>query len=95
MGTDFMSYNYPQGNVTFENKDYHSARDWYARAIQIDPSEYRYPLNKSIVNLNLERSECLGISVAQNVENPLIGGLKRSKMLPQPPSSPQKPQGIF
>jgi len=44
-----------KGNTAFENKDYHSAQDFYAEAIRIDPSEYRYPLNKSIANLNLER----------------------------------------
>jgi len=57
-----LSNIHPQGNTAFENKDYHSARDFYAEAIRIDPSEYRYPLNKSIANLNLERSEWLRIS---------------------------------
>jgi hypothetical protein len=52
--------------------------------MQIDPSEYRYPLNKSITNLNLERSVCLCICKTQNVEDLLIGGLKQSKMPPQP-----------
>jgi hypothetical protein len=75
---------HPQGNVAFENKDYHSARDFYATAMQIDPSEYRYPLNKSIANLNLERSVCLCICDTQNVEDLLIGGLKQSKMPAQP-----------
>jgi hypothetical protein len=78
-----INYIYPQGDAAFKNKDYLSARDWYSTAIQIDPSEYRCPLNKSIVNLKLERSEYRTLSAAQYADH-LIGGLKRSKMLPRP-----------
>ncbi|KJA18770.1 hypothetical protein HYPSUDRAFT_44944 [Hypholoma sublateritium FD-334 SS-4] len=44
-----------KGNEAFEAKDYVTARLLYSKAMEIDPSQYIYPLNSAIANLKLER----------------------------------------
>ncbi|KJA18991.1 hypothetical protein HYPSUDRAFT_168621 [Hypholoma sublateritium FD-334 SS-4] len=43
------------GNDAFSDGDYAVARLLYSQAMEIDPSQYLYPLNSSIANLKLER----------------------------------------
>ncbi|KJA18993.1 hypothetical protein HYPSUDRAFT_204910 [Hypholoma sublateritium FD-334 SS-4] len=44
-----------KGNIAFKRKDYAIARLLYTQAMEIDPSQYLYPLNSAIANLKLER----------------------------------------
>ena len=53
--------------------------------MQIDPTEYRYPLNKSITNLHLERSGYLYMYLeTEMLKTILIGGQKQNRTLPRP-----------
>ena len=47
-----------QGNITFEAKDYGTARSLYSHAMAFDKSNHLYPLNRSQANLKLERCAC-------------------------------------
>lgn len=44
-----------KGNIAFKDKDYVTARLLYSYAMEIDPSEYVYPLNRALTNLKLKR----------------------------------------
>jgi tetratricopeptide (TPR) repeat protein len=43
------------GNIAFEKKDYQLACTYYGEAMQMDTTDYRYPLNRSMANLKLQR----------------------------------------
>lgn len=48
--------------------------------MQVDPTEYRYPLNKSIMNLYLERSGYLYMYLAREMlKTILVGGQKQNR----------------
>ncbi|KAL6299885.1 hypothetical protein BKA93DRAFT_819723 [Sparassis latifolia] len=44
-----------QGNAAFQHENYFEALEHYAEAMQSDPTNYIYPLNRSMANLKLKR----------------------------------------
>lgn len=45
-----------QGNLAFKESNYPLALAHYTTALQQDPSEFTYPLNRALVYLKLEQS---------------------------------------
>lgn len=52
-----------QGNEAFKAHDFDAARASYSRAMELDPAEFVYPLNRSMANLKLQRYASVGVEV--------------------------------
>ena len=47
-----------QGNAAFKAANYDEALAHYSTAMQLDPSQYTFPLNRCMTYLKMSRSEC-------------------------------------